>query len=150
MSTAGSVNAQPGPKKLGFTVSLDKADPKIGDTVVITFKAPIPAGFHVYSEKSDCPADDGPQRAEMRFNHSDAIIFIDGITGVGDVMVNDTEIWKCTTGEFDKVCEFRQKIVVTGELQDLVATFMGQQCSMADGVCYQVDEEIKIPITVAK
>ena len=31
------------------------------------FKFDVPKGFHVFSEKSDCPEDDGPQRAMIDF-----------------------------------------------------------------------------------
>ncbi len=135
------------PEKLGFTVTLSKQDLKVGDTVELIFTAKIKHGFHVYSEKSDCPADDGPIRAEITFTENNAFSVIGKAYGVGDKMIKDDEIWHCSTGEFDGVCEFRQKIVVTASTT-LLAHFYGQECSITDGICYMLEEEISIPITV--
>ncbi|MCC7297628.1 MAG: hypothetical protein IT244_04790 [Bacteroidia bacterium] len=135
------------PEKLGFSVTFSQPTYKIGDTIELIFTAKIKHGFHVYSEKSDCPADDGPIRSEIAFTENSAVTIIGKAYGVGDKMVKEDEIWHCSTGEFDGMCEFRQKIVV-GSSTTLQAHYYGQQCSITDGICYMIEEEISIPISV--
>lgn len=134
------------PSKLGFTVSFDKQNIRIGDTIDVIFKAKSPLGYHVYSEKSDCPQDDGPIRSELTFSFNPAIELMGSFYGLGDHMVLDNEIWNCSTGEFEDVIEFHQKIVVIGDPGTILVQFYGQKCSQQDGVCYLVQEDISVDL----
>lgn len=133
--------------QLGFSVSFSKTNPVVGDTVEIIFKARVPVGFHVYSEKSDCPEDDGPMRAEWIFDPADGIEYIGSVTGIGDHMAHD-DVFHCSTGEFDGQCEFRQTIRITGPVHNLSAHFTGQKCSIKDGTCYLVKEDVPIMLHI--
>lgn len=137
-----------GADSLGFTVTFSKPDPKPGDTLEIIFKAKIPEGWHLYSEKSDCK-DDGPMRSSFIFDGAPGIELIGGVVGVGDSMVKETEIWNCSTGEFSGSCEFRQKIVYKS-VTTLVAHFEGQRCNMKTGICLQVLETIPVVFGAVK
>lgn len=136
--------------ELGFTVSLSKQNIKPGDTFEIIITGNVPHGFHLYSEKSDCPDDDGPLRAEWSFEISNQPGFelIGKPIGIGDKMVMDDEIFKCSTGEFEDHCEFRQKVKAVHASNSVInAAFNGQKCS-TDGTCFLVKESISIPILI--
>jgi hypothetical protein len=135
---------------LGFKATLSHAIPKPGDTIELVFKASIPTGFHLYSEKSDCPIDDGPLRSDWAFEilPESGLDLVGKTYGVGDVMVKDNEIFKCSTGEFKMNCEFRQKLKITHNTNTTVrATYTGQKCS-EDGTCFLVNESLTIPLIV--
>jgi hypothetical protein len=133
--------------KIGFTVSLSKPHPVVGDTIEIIFKAPLPKGFHLYSEKSDCPADDGPLRAEWSFIDTAHVEFLGKAIGIGDHMVRDEDIFHCSTSEFEGMCEFRQKVYIFGPVESITGSFNGQKCS-ADGTCFQILEDVLVPLHV--
>lgn len=138
--------AQPASGKLGFAVSFSQSTAKAGDTIEVILTAKVPLGWYVYSEKSDCPADDGPIRAEWTYTYNAAAISVGNTYGVGDEMVHDAEVWKCATGEFTKTVEFRQKMVVQQPGAAIAATFYGQRCSTKDGMCVLIQEEIQITL----
>lgn len=141
-----NTQAQPKSGKLGFSVSFSKDSANVGDTLEVILTAKVPNGWYVYSEKSDCPADDGPLRAEWTYNFNAAALAIGNTYGVGDVLVRDDEVWKCATGEFTKTVEFRQKIIVQQTGGTVTATFYGQRCSTQDGMCILIQEEIQITL----
>lgn len=134
---------------LGFKVAFSKAKPKIGDTVEVIFTAKIPKGWHLFSEKTDCLADDGPIRAEFTFESDTSFESTGDLYGVGDTMIKDEEVWKCSSGQFYNSCDFRQKIVVKGPIHN-TAHFYGQKCSDQDGLCYLVKEDIPVTLVPAK
>jgi|LakMenE01Jun11ns_1017448.scaffolds.fasta_scaffold9825038_2 hypothetical protein len=138
--------AQPKSGKLGFTAIFSQDSVHVGDTLEVILTAKVPNGWYVYSEKSDCPADDGPLRAEWNYNFNTAAAAIGATYGVGDALVRDDEIWKCATGEFTKTVEFRQKIIVQQAGGTITATFYGQRCSTQDGMCVLIQEEIQITL----
>lgn len=140
---ASAQNSNP----LNFEVTFSKEKVDLGDTVEIIFKAKVPKGWHVYGVKSDCPADDGPLRAEITLDSGNFKI-LGPVTEAGGHAVKDEEVWKCTTTEFSGECEFRVKILVTGSFAGLTAHFYGQKCSDADGMCLMVKEVIPIPLKV--
>ncbi len=116
--------------KPAFTASYStKTAPKAGDIIEIVVKFNIAKGFHVYSEKSDCPEDDGPIRASIDFEKNPSFELIGKIKGVGDHMVKETEIWNCSTGEFTDKGEFRQKIRVLSSITGIKMLFNGQICN---------------------
>lgn len=130
---------------LGFKAVLNHTTIKAGDTVEFIITAQIPEGWHLYSEKSDCPEYDGPIRADISIDSVGAFEMIGKPVGIGDHMVKETEIWKCSTGEFHGSCEFRIKVVVHGSYSGGIAKFYGQRCSNSDGTCYLVKETFVLP-----
>ena len=95
--------------------------------MIIKFE--IAEGFHVYSEKSDCPEYDGPIRAQLEFLPDAAYELVGTFKGIGDHMVKEEEIWNCSTGEFTAKGEFRQKIRVLKGLKGISVIFNGQICN---------------------
>lgn len=146
---SNEIQAQFGATKPGlkFEVSYTVDIPKKGDTIELIFKSLVPNPYHLYSEKSDCPEDDGPIRAEWNFPELAGIELLGKPYGVGDHMAMD-DVFKCSTGEFEARCEFRQKIVITGTVHDFTVDFNGQICSVIDGTCHQINETVTVPLHV--
>jgi thiol:disulfide interchange protein DsbD len=118
-----------------FTASFSKSNAKAGDIVELIIKFDVAAGFHVYSEKSDCPEDDGPIRASIDFTPNSNYQLVGKFYGVGDKMVKETEVFNCATGEFTGKGEFRQKIKVLKAIPagGIEMIFNGQICN--EGGC---------------
>jgi thiol:disulfide interchange protein DsbD len=115
--------------KPNFKVKYSKSEVKTGETIELIIQFDVAPGFHVYSEKSDCPEYDGPLRATIDFTPSSSYQLVGKFYGVGDHMVKETEIWNCSTGEFTGKGEFRQKIKVLGPIQGIKMVFNGQICN---------------------
>lgn len=114
-----------------FKASFSKTTIKAGEIVEIVIRFEVAKGFHVYSEKSDCPEDDGPMRATINFTPSKQYELVGKVLGVGDRMVKETEVWNCSTGEFVGNGEFRQKIRVIASIpaSGIQMLFNGQICN---------------------
>jgi len=112
-----------------FIASYSKSEAKAGDVIDLIIKFEIAEGFHVYSEKSDCPEYDGPIRAQLEFMPDAAYELVGTFKGIGDHMVKEEEIWNCSTGEFTAKGEFRQKIRVLKGLKGISVIFNGQICN---------------------
>ena len=132
-----------------FVASFSKANAKAGDIIEIVIKFDVPKGFHVFSEKSDCPEDDGPQRAMIDFKSNTSYQLVGKFRGVGDHMVKEDEVWHCSSGEFIDKGEFRQKIKVLSTISEIEMTINGQICN--ESGCDNIrDVVIKTPaLTVA-
>ena len=115
--------------KPNFKAKYSKSEVKTGETIELIIQFDVAPGFHVYSEKSDCPEYDGPLRATIDFTPSSSYQLVGKFYGVGDHMVKETEIWNCSTGEFTGKGEFRQKIKVLGPIQGIKMVFNGQICN---------------------
>jgi len=112
-----------------FIATYSKTEAKAGDVIDVIIKFDIADGFHVYSEKSDCPEYDGPIRAQLEFLADAGYELVGNFKGIGDHMVKEEEIWNCSTGEFTSKGEFRQKIRVLKGLQGISIIFNGQICN---------------------
>ncbi len=112
-----------------FTATYSKSTANAGDILEVIIKLDIANGFHVYSEKSDCPEYDGPIRAQLEFLPNASYELIGKFYGIGDHMVKEEEIWNCSTGEFTKKGEFRQKIRVLKSIENISIIFNGQICN---------------------
>ena len=112
-----------------FIATYSKSEAKAGDVIDLIIKFEIAEGFHVYSEKSDCPEYDGPIRAQLEFLPDAAYELVGTFKGIGDHMVKEEEIWNCSTGEFTAKGEFRQKIRVLKGLKGISVIFNGQICN---------------------
>jgi len=121
--------------KPSFTASFSKNNAKAGDIVELIIRFDVAAGFHVYSEKSDCPEDDGPIRASIDFTPNATYQLVGKFYGVGDKMVKETEVFNCATGEFTSKGEFRQKVKVLKAIPagGIEMIFNGQICN--EGGC---------------
>lgn len=114
-----------------FKVSFSKTNVMAGDIVEIIIRFDVPKNFHIYSEKSDCPEDDGPIRASIDFTPQPSYELIGKFFGVGDRMVKETDVFNCSTGEFTTKGEFRQKIRVFTSIVNpgIQLIFNGQICN---------------------
>jgi len=129
-----------------FVATFSKTTAKSGDIIEIIVRFDVAKGFHVYSEKSDCPEDDGPIRASFEFTPNASYQIVGKFYGVGDHMVKETDIWNCSTGEFVGKGEFRQKIKVLGSITGtgIEMIFNGQICN--ESGCDNIrDQKITTP-----
>jgi len=129
-----------------FVATFSKTTVKSGDIIEIIVRFDVAKGFHVYSEKSDCPEDDGPIRASFDFTPNASYQIVGKFYGVGDHMVKETDIWNCSTGEFVGKGEFRQKIKVLGSITGtgIEMIFNGQICN--ESGCDNIrDQKITTP-----
>lgn len=132
-----------------FVASFSKNTAKSGDIIEIIIRFDVVKGFHVYSEKSDCPEDDGPIRASIGFTPNTSFQLVGKFYGVGDRMVKETDIWNCSTGEFVGKGEFRQKIKVLGSISGtgIEMIFNGQICN--ESGCDNIrDQKINTPTLI--
>ena len=113
-----------------FSITYSKTkNVRAGDIIDIIIKFNIADGFHVYSEKSDCPEYNGPIRASIDFTQNGSYEKQGNFKGIGDHMVLEEDIWNCSTGEFTGKGEFRQKIKVLGSIEKIEMLFNGQICN---------------------
>ncbi len=127
-----------------FTASYNKTKANAGDIIEIVIKFDVPKGFHVFSEKSDCPEYDGPMRATIEFKANPSYQLVGKFYGVGDHMVKEDEVWHCSSGEFVNKGEFRQKIKVLKTISSIEMIFNGQICN--ESGCDNIrDQVIKTP-----
>ncbi len=127
-----------------FTASYNKTKANAGDIIEIVIKFDVPKGFHVFSEKSDCPEYDGPMRATIEFKANPSYQLVGKFYGVGDHMVKEDEVWHCSSGEFVNKGEFRQKIKVIKTISSIEMIFNGQICN--ESGCDNIrDQVIKTP-----
>ena len=143
--TVAQISAAGFPKPK-FVASFSKSTAKSGDIIEIIIRFDVAKGFHVYSEKSDCPEDDGPIRASIDFTPSPSYQLVGKFYGVGDHMVKETDIWNCSTGEFVGKGEFRQKIKVLSTIagNGIEMIFNGQICN--ESGCDNIrDQKINTP-----
>ena len=141
--TLGSTFAAGFPKPK-FTATFSKNKANAGDVIEIIIRFDVPQGFHVFSEKSDCPEDDGPMRASIDFKPNTTYQLVGKFVGVGDHMVKEDEVWHCSSGEFLDKGEFRQKIKVLSTIESIEMIFNGQICN--ESGCDNIrDAVIKTP-----
>lgn len=127
-----------------FTATFSKTQAKAGDIVEIIIRFDVAKGFHVFSEKSDCPEDDGPMRASIDFKPNATYQLVGKFYGIGDHMVKEDEVWHCSSGEFIDKGEFRQKIKVLSTIESIEMIFNGQICN--ESGCDNIrDAVIKTP-----
>ncbi len=132
-----------------FVASFSKNTAKSGDIIEIIIRFDVVKGFHVYSEKSDCPEDDGPIRASIGFTPNTSYQLVGKFYGLGDRMVKESDIWNCSTGEFVGKGEFRQKIKVLGSISGtgIEMIFNGQICN--ESGCDNIrDQKINTPTLI--
>ena len=121
-----------------FSASFSKSEVNAGETVDIIIKSNIPAGWHLFSEKTDCPEGEGPIEATISFSISSSFQLVGKFKAVGDKMHRD-DIFECSTGELRGVGEFRQTIKALSNIDHIDIAFDGQMCTDDEsGQCVRV------------
>jgi len=137
----GNTFALDQPKSVTLTVS--KTNVVKGDIVELTLTIVPMDHFHVYAEKTTCPADIGQPTAEISFS-GDNIELIGKPYGVGYEMRKDdlAEFDKidCKVGVFAGNGIFKQKIKILGSPRNVKCYFLGQMCS--DERCVRIKEPL--------
>lgn len=122
-------------KPIGGAVTYSKNEAKVGDIVELTISVIPLTGWHIFSEKSTCPADDGSVRGEVTFEPGNFEL-VGKAVGVGDVMEKDeAAMADCKVGVFHGKAVFKQRIKVKGPIDKIVASFNGQMC---DQICVMI------------
>ena len=121
-----------------FAYRLSKSSVKTGETIELIITANIPPTWHLFSEETDCPPEEGPIEANIEFTPDPGFLLVGKISSIGDHMVRD-DIFGCSTGQFEGKAEFRQKIKILGPNPQIRFRFHGQMCTDATGQCVPVD-----------
>ena len=125
-------------KSPDFTYRLSKTNIQAGETIeIIISTSNIPATWHLFSEETDCPPEEGPVEASLEFTPHASYQLAGKLSSVGDHMVRD-DIFGCSTGQFEGKAEFRQKIKVLSANPVIRFRFLGQMCTDATGMCVPV------------
>lgn len=133
-----------------FRYRFSKDQIKTGETVELIITADIPKNWHLFSEETDCPPDEGPIEANLSFTSPNgkgkAACFetVGKFTSVGDHLVRD-DIFECSTGQFEVKAEFRQKLRILSADAIIEFRFQGQMCDDVSGMCVGVNPA---PITL--
>jgi len=133
-----------------FRYRFSKDQIKTGETVELIITADIPKSWHLFSEETDCPPDEGPIEANISFSSpkgkGKAACFetVGKFTSVGDHLVRD-DIFECSTGQFEVKAEFRQKLRILSADAVIEFRFQGQMCDDVSGMCVGVNPA---PITL--
>lgn len=127
-----------------FRYRFSKDNIKTGETVELIISADIPKNWHLFSEETDCPPDEGPIEANLSFTSPNgkgkAACFetVGKFTSVGDHLVRD-DIFECSTGQFEGKAEFRQKLRILSADAVIEFRFQGQMCDDVSGMCVGVN-----------
>ena len=132
-------------KPAGKSMRLSTASAKVGDVIDVTVTVKPALTFHIYSDKTTCPPDQGGMTASLEFSGS-GFQAVGKPVAVGDVMKKDDlgELngFDCKTGLFKQDAVFVQKIRVTGDISLISCMFSGQMCN--DGGCVPINEKIEL------
>jgi thiol:disulfide interchange protein DsbD len=127
-----------------FRYRFSKDQIKTGETVELIITADIPKNWHLFSEETDCPPDEGPIEASLTFSSPNgkgkAACFetVGKFSSVGDHLVRD-DIFECSTGQFEGKAEFRQKLRILADDAVIEFRFQGQMCDDVSGMCVGVN-----------
>ncbi len=125
-----------------FTYRLSKSTVKTGETIeLILTTSNIPPTWHLFSEETDCPPEEGPVEAGLEFTPHASYQLVGKLSSVGDHMVRD-DIFGCSTGQFEGKAEFRQKIKILAPNPVIQLRFLGQMCTDVTGMCVPVKSPI--------
>jgi len=122
-----------------WEVSVDKENPKIGDTLVISFKAEIPRDWYLYS--SDFDPDLGPMLTEIDFQEITDYAILGDLIPIGSKEKYDN-LWEGEYTYFIGTAEFQQsvKLLKNNPVIKAVATY--QICSDVTGQCIPFETEL--------
>ncbi|MDG1098965.1 MAG: cytochrome c biogenesis protein CcdA [Bacteroidia bacterium] len=124
-----------------FKAIPNKTSVKKNDIVDIVITTTAPDNWHLFSNRSDCPEDDGPIRADITFDPNPSFQLVGGVKPYGDKMHED-DIFNCATGEFRGAVKFIQQIKVLDNIDELKIEFYGQMCIDAEsGQCVLVKDK---------
>jgi len=125
-------------KNPDFSCRPSKTSVKTGETIeIILTTSNIPATWHLFSEETDCPPEEGPAEASLEFTPHPGYQLVGKLSSVGDHMVRD-DIFGCSTGQFEGKAEFRQKVKILSADAVIKFRFLGQMCTDVTGMCVPV------------
>ncbi|MBU6325581.1 MAG: hypothetical protein KJS92_08850, partial [Bacteroidetes bacterium] len=125
-------------KNPDFSCRPGKTTVKTGETIeIILTTSNIPATWHLFSEETDCPPEEGPVEASLEFTPHPGYQLVGKLSSIGDHLVRD-DIFGCSTGQFEGKAEFRQKIKILSPDAVIKFRFLGQMCTDVTGMCVTV------------
>ncbi|MBS1682373.1 MAG: thioredoxin family protein [Bacteroidetes bacterium] len=119
-----------------WTQASSRAEAKVGDEIVLSFKATIDKGWYLYS--SEFPCEDGPIKATFNFLPDKSYELIGGIEAINPIDKHD-KIFECDVKIFKETAEFRQKIKVLSAPLKLSGNYEYQVCTEVTGQCVPGD-----------
>ncbi len=134
ISSVGQVMEPP-----NWEVSVDKENPKIGDTLVISFKAEIPGDWYLYS--SDFDPDLGPMLTEIDFQENTDYETIGELIPIGSKEKYD-DLWEGKYTYFIGTAEFQQRVLILKSNPVIKAVATYQICSDVTGQCIPFETDL--------
>ncbi|TVZ27098.1 thiol:disulfide interchange protein DsbD [Gillisia sp. Hel_I_86] len=133
-STFGQVIPPP-----NWEVSIDMKNPKVGDTLVLSFKAEIPEDWYLYS--SDFDPDLGPMITEINFIENSDFEVIGDLIPIGSKEKYDP-LWEGNYTYFIDKAEFQQQVMVLKNDPFIEAVAIYQICSDVTGQCIPFETDL--------
>lgn len=125
-----------------FTATPSKTSVTKGDIIDIVITAAVPAGWHLYSNRTDCNGD-GPIAADITFEPNASFELVGSLKAIGDKMHKE-EVFGCSTGEFLGQAKFIQKVKILDKIDKINLDFYGQMCTNDEtGRCVLVKDKFK-------
>ncbi|WP_034921750.1 protein-disulfide reductase DsbD family protein [Gillisia sp. CAL575] len=134
LSTFGQVMEPP-----NWEVSVTKENPKIGDTVVVSFKVEIPEDWYLYS--NDFDPDLGPMITEINFSKNSDYEIIGDLIPIGSKEKYD-ELWEGKYTYFTGKAEFQQRLRLLKNSPVIKAVAIYQICSDVTGQCIPFETDL--------
>lgn len=119
-----------------WSVSASATQVKAGDLIEIRFAVTIDKNWYLYS--SEFPCEDGPIKAEFKFEPHGSYELVGGIVPIDPIDKHD-EVFECDVKIFKGNGRFVQKVRVLGSPVKIAGTYDYQVCSDLDGKCISDD-----------
>lgn len=124
-----------------WSISLSKAEPKVGDEIELVVTAQIAPAWIVYG--SDFTAELGPQPTQIVLVPGESFRPLGPVVAVNAKQGRD-KTWETNYTYFSARAEFRQKIKVLAVPIAVEANLKGQLCNERDGTCTLFKETLKL------
>lgn len=132
-------------KPVKFSISANKTEVKVGDTVTVSFVGQIQTGFYMYGSEFKA---EGPLKTELALDKMEGLQTVGSLTCT-NCHTHYDDVWEGDVSTAEGVINFTQKFVVTNDKANaIVGEIKGQACK-TDGICVQVSEKLNIPLTIA-
>ncbi|WP_281616135.1 thioredoxin family protein [Flammeovirga sp. SubArs3] len=120
-----------------WSASLSNNEPKVGETIEVTFKAKIKDGWYLYS--NDFDPDLGPMLTTVKYSENNTYEVVDALKAIHPKKKYD-DLWEGDVTYFKKEGTFTQKIKILNKDFKIEVSVSGQSCSDETGQCIPLEK----------